>query len=312
MADTPAAAPAPTPKPETAPTPAAALTTAAAPAAGATATAPPPTPASAAPPEPSKPLKFIAKPMKIGVVPFLNAQPLVWGMKDHHQIFPVPPSQMGTLLKEGRLDVALAPIVAYFLNPELQIVPVAAIGSKGPVKSVRVLSHVSLQEVDTLYVDSNSQTSALLAQLILKKWFGVRKLKVKTVDVTQFRPNMTKTWEATLQIGDAAMVAAPTGMTVTDLGEEWFRYTQKPFVFATWMARNVPIAREIEMDLLASKNEGLKYFEDIVKIYKGIWVFEHPKAKEYLEKNISYAYGPEEVRGQMEFQKLLKEEGLIL
>jgi hypothetical protein len=66
------------------------------------------------------------------------------------------------------------------------------------------------------------------------------------------------------------------------------------------------------MDLLASKNEGLKHFEDIVKVYKGIWVFEHPKAKEYLEKNIHYAYGPEEVRGQMEFQKLLKEEGLIL
>ena len=219
---------------------------------------------------------------------------------------------MGTLLKEGRLDVALAPIAAYFLNPELKIVPVAGIGSKGPVKSVRLLSHRALQDVDTLFTDSKSQTSALLAQLILRKWFGVKGLRVKSVDMDGFHPNQVKPWEAVLQIGDLALIAAPTGMLVTDLGEEWFRYTQKPFVYATWMARSVPIAREIEMDLLASKNEGMKHFEDIVKVYKGMWVFDHPKAKEYLEKNIHYAYGPEEVKGQLEFQKLLKEEGLML
>ena len=250
--------------------------------------------------------------MRVGVVPFLNAQPLVWGMKDHHHLFPVPPNEMGSLLKEGRLDVALAPIAASFLYPELRIIPVAAIGCKGPVKSVRLLSHRALRDVEKLYVDSRSQTSALLAHLILKKWFGVKKLEVKVVDIDSFHPGQTKPWEATLQIGDTAFVAAPTGMTVTDLGEEWFRLTQKPFVFAAWMARNVPIAREIEMDLLASKNEGLKHFDEIVKGYKGIWVFEHPKAKEYLEKNVHYAYGPEEVRGQLEFQRLLKEEGLIL
>src|SRR5258708_38261687 len=112
MSDTPAATPAPAAQPA----PAAAAT-------GATATAAPPAPA--APPKPAEPLKFIAKPMKIGVVPFLNAQPLVWGMKDHHQLFPVAPREMGALLKAGRLDVALAPIAAYSVNPGLPIVPAA-------------------------------------------------------------------------------------------------------------------------------------------------------------------------------------------
>jgi chorismate dehydratase len=291
MTDTPAATPA-APAPQPAPAPAATAT--------------------AAPPAPAEPLKFIAKPMRVGVVPFLNAQPLVWGMKDHHHLFPVPPNEMGLLLKEGRLDVALAPIAATFQFPELRIVPVAAIGCKGPVKSVRLLSHRALRDVEKINVDSRSQTSALLAHLILKKWFGVKKLEVKTVDIDSFRPGQTKPWEATLQIGDTALVAEPSGMTVTDLGEEWFRLTQKPFVFAAWMARSVPVAREIEMDLLASKNEGLKHFDEIVKGYKGIWVFEQAKAKEYLEKNVHYAYGPEEVKGQLEFQKLLKEEGLII
>ena len=308
MSDTPAAAPAPKPAPAT---PAAAPAAAAPPAPATPAATPTPAAAPVAPPPP-QPVKFTAKPMKIGVVPFLNAQPLVWDMKNHHQVFPVPPSEMGKLLAEGRLDVALAPIAAYFKNPALQIVPMAAIGSKGPVKSVRLLSHGPLEEVTALYADSNSQTSVLLAQLILKKWFGVKGLQVKTVDMETFKPNQVKPWEASLQIGDRALIAAPTGMLVTDLGEEWFRYTQKPFVYATWMARTVPIAREIEMDLLACKNEGVKHFDEISRNHKGLWVFDQPKAKEYLEKNIHYAYGPEEVRGQKEFQKFLKEEGLII
>ncbi len=277
-------------------------------------TAPPaPGAASPAPAAPAAPkVEAPVKSLRIGVVPFLNAQPLLWGLKDHHQLFPAAPNEMGQLLKEGRLDLALAPIVAYFLNPKLQIVPVAAIGCKGPVKTVRILSHGPLPQVEKLYVDSRSQTSVFLARLILKKWFGVKNLEVKPVDMETFRPNQTKAWEATLQFGDNALVSAPTGMTITDLGEEWFRYTQKPFVFAAWMARDVPTARGVEMELLKARDEGVKHFEEIVNNYKGIWVFERPKAKEYLEKNVSYEYSKDEVKGQLEFQGLLKEEGLIL
>jgi chorismate dehydratase len=312
MSETPAAspaAPAPVPKPAPAPAVAASTTAPAAPAAApaaATATVAPPAPA------PAQPVKFIAKPMKIGVVPFLNAQPLVWDMKNHHQLFPVAPNEMGGLLKQGRLDVALAPIVVKFLNPELQVVPVAAIGCKGPVKSVRLLGNAPWDTVTKLFVDSRSQTSVLLARLILKKWYGVKGLEVKGVDMETFKPNQTKPWEATLQFGDIALESAPTGMTVMDLGEEWQFRTQKPFVFAVWMARNVVVAREIEMDLLACKTEGLKHFQEIVDQYHGIWVFHKPQAKEYLEKNIDYKYTPIEVQGQLEFEKLLKEEGLIL
>jgi len=280
------------------------------PATNATPTVEKPAAEKAAPPAAASPAPV--KSMRIGIVPFLNAQPLLWGLKEHHQLFPVPPSSMGLLLKEGRLDVALAPIVAQFLNPALQIIPVAAIGCKGPIKSVRILSHCPLPQVEKLFVDSRSQTSVYLARLILKKWFGVKKLVVKPVEMENFHPNQTKPWEATLQFGDNALIAAPTGMTVTDLGEEWFRNTQKPFVFAVWMARNVPIAREMETELLNARNEGVKHFEETVKNYKGIWVFDHPKSKEYLEKNVSYEYMKDEVKGQLEFQRLLKEEGLIL
>jgi len=249
--------------------------------------------------------------MRIGVYHFLNVQPLTWEMSKHHKIIEVAPNQMSKLLKEGRVDVAIAPIAAYIKDPSLQIVPIAAVGCKGPVKSVRLISNEPLSRTQRLFVDDRSETSVLLARLILKKWYGVKGLKVVSVDMANFHPQQVKPWEAVLQFGDIALESAPSGMTVTDLGEEWFFHTQKPFVFAVWMTNSVPVAREIEQDLLACRNEGVKHFQEIADSYPGIWVFHHNQAKEYLEKNIRYEYGPEEVKGHQEFQRLLKEEGLI-
>jgi chorismate dehydratase len=254
-----------------------------------------------------------AKPMRIGTFPFLNIQPLVWSLEEKgHHLFSMAPSEMGLLLKEGKLDVAIAPVVVSFLNPELAVVPVAALGSKGPVKSVRLLSHSPLGQVERLFADRRSQTSVLLARLILKKWHGVKKLDVKPVDAGSFKPGLTRPREAVLQIGDIALEPAPEGMTVTDLGEEWYSRTGKPFVFAFWLARNSRTAAEIEVDLLDAKRQGLRHIGDIVENYPGIKNTPRALAKEYLESNINFNYGPEEIQGQLELKRLLKEEGFLL
>jgi len=251
------------------------------------------------------------KSRRVGVVPFLNAQPLMWGLKENYGISLVAPNEMGKALKEGTLDVALAPIAASFLNPDLKIIPVAAIACQGPVQSVRIVSHVALERVERLFVDSRSQTSVLLARLILQKWFGVKNLEVKPIDAHSFHPNQAKPWEDTLQFGDGALIPAPSGMTVTDLGAEWFRYTQKPFVFAVWLARDAEIAKEMEEPLRAARIEGVKHCEEIANQYHGIWQFKRTLAKEYLEKNIFYDYTPEQEKGIAEFLNLLKEQKLI-
>ncbi|MGH7739665.1 MAG: MqnA/MqnD/SBP family protein, partial [bacterium] len=200
------------------------------------------TTATPTPVEPAAPTAEAPKPKlnvrsrKIGVVPFLNAQPLIWGLAENHELSRVAPNAMGKALKEGTLDVALAPVVAGFLNPDLKIVPAGAIGSKGAVRSVRLLVNGAPQGVRRLFVDDRSQTSVLLSRLALKRWFGVKDLEVEPVSMETFRPVQTKPWEAVLEFGDPALLAAPTGMTVVDLGEEWARYTGKPFVYAVWMA----------------------------------------------------------------------------
>ncbi|HVM32100.1 MAG TPA: MqnA/MqnD/SBP family protein [bacterium] len=248
---------------------------------------------------------------KIGVAPFLNAQPLIYGLAPYHDLPALAPNAMAKALKEGSLDVALAPVVASFLNPELPIIPVAAVGSKGAVRTVRILSNGAPQGIKRLFVDDRSQTSVLQSRLTLKKWFGVKDLEVTPVVMGAFKPGQTKPWEAVLQFGDNALVSAPTGMTVTDLGEEWLRYTGKPFVNAVWLARDAQTAEEMKDQLAEAKAEGLKHLDEILAGYHGIWQFKHADAKSYLETNIRYDYGEEEQAGQAEFRKLLKEEGLL-
>jgi chorismate dehydratase len=248
---------------------------------------------------------------KIGVIPFLNVQPLIWGLDTRHSLFPVAPRNMGKALKEGRVDVAIAPVAASFLDPALVTVPVAGIVSKGPVQSVRLLHHRPLQRVLRLWADSNSQTSVLLTRLILKRWYGIRHLEIRTVDMDGFRAEQAGPWDAVLQIGDRALVAAPYGMTVTDLGGEWFHRTGKPFVFAVWTARDAKTADLVRSLLVDAKNEGVKHFEEISKAYRGFTVFDRPKLKEYLEKNLCFDVGPAEIEGAMEFKRLLVEEGLL-
>jgi chorismate dehydratase len=242
---------------------------------------------------------------RIGVIPFLNVQPLLWGLERTHTIVTIPPSRMGLALEEGLVDVAIAPVAASMLNAKLVRVGAACIASRGKVQSVRLLHPKPLDTVRLLWADSNSQTSVLLSRLILKRWYGVERLDVRTASIPAFRTDKIRPGEACLQIGDAALIAPPVGLTVTDLGEEWFRRTGRSFVFAVWTARNEETAHRVFAPLSEAKKEGVRHFDDIVKSYRGFREFDRPRLKEYLEKSLVFDFGPEEERGLSEFERLL-------
>jgi chorismate dehydratase len=249
--------------------------------------------------------------MKIGVVPFLNARPLIWKLDEKHQIVYLPPSEMSQALQKGQVDASLCPIIDHYCYPEFPIIPVSVIATQGDVRSVRVLSNRSLDMIERLFADSNSKTSVNLTKLILKKFYGIKKLEIRSTPIYSFRPDQMKSWEAVLQIGDIALSSAPFGITVTDLGREWVRLIQKPFVFAVWLAKNADISKQLNQDLYEAKANGLQHIDDIVSNYKGFWRYETPKLKEYLEKNISFDYGDQETQAISIFEQLLREEKIL-
>jgi len=87
-------------------------------------------------------------PLRIATVPYLNGRPLVHGLaeRDDVTLSAAPPSHLGDLLRRGEADAALLPSIEYFrlaagggerlrgrAPAGFVALPVAAIGSRGPV-----------------------------------------------------------------------------------------------------------------------------------------------------------------------------------
>src|SRR5262249_25962062 len=83
--------------------------------------------------------------IRIGAVNSLNTKPLI---HDLEQLAPEAelvldlPSRLADDLEQGRLDVALIPVIEYFRHGSYSVVPNIAIASNGPVLSVTLFSRM--------------------------------------------------------------------------------------------------------------------------------------------------------------------------
>src|SRR5229473_2011419 len=116
-------------------------------------------------------------PVRIGAVNYLNTKPLICDLEelapDIELLLDVP-SRLADLLAEGRLDVALIPVIEYFRAGSYSIVPNIAIASRGPVLSVTLFSRVPWANIRRVALDAGSRSSAALAQILLRRRYGVQ------------------------------------------------------------------------------------------------------------------------------------------
>src|SRR5260221_1678380 len=143
--------------------------------------------------------------MRIGAVSYLNTKPLVYRLAElapEHELGFDLPSRLADELAAGRLDVALIPSIEYFQRSDYTIVSDACIACRGPVRSVKLLSRVPLEQIGTLALDEGSRTSAALVRILLHERFGLKpKLLPFPIDA---RPESIVA-DALLLIGDRAM-----------------------------------------------------------------------------------------------------------
>ena len=173
----------------------------------------------------------------IGAVQYLNTKPLVHGLASHNRIrlsYDLP-SRLADRMAAKQLDVALIPSIELFRGAGYRVVSDACIGCRGPVMSVKLFFRTAPKRVLRLAVDEGSRTSAALAQILLAEQCGVR----PEVEVLPIGAGLADTSaDAVLLIGDRAIGSqAGSFQLVWDLGDEWCRWTQLPFVFAVWAAR---------------------------------------------------------------------------
>ena len=115
--------------------------------------------------------------IRVGAVNYLNAKPLIERLTDFAPQVDLSldlPSRLADRLAAGSIDVGLIPVIEYFRGVNYSFVPNIAIASRGPVLSVTLFSRVPLSEVRSVALDEGSRTSAALAQILLRKRYGIR------------------------------------------------------------------------------------------------------------------------------------------
>lgn len=249
--------------------------------------------------------------MRIGAVNYLNTKPLVYGLERYAPqaeiVFDLP-SRLADKLADGRLDVALIPSIEFFLDPTYTIVSNACIACRGPVLSVKLFSRGPIESIRTLALDEGSRTSVALTRILLNERFGIRpQLEALSIGDTLSDTEA----DAVLLIGDRAM-HSPEGRfdVVWDLGDEWCRWSELPFVFAMWVARSGTELGGLDRALGEARDAGLAHLNEIAEHEAAALGLTRPQCLSYLRDNLYFFLGPREQRGLELFYKKAAQLGL--
>jgi chorismate dehydratase len=203
--------------------------------------------------------------LRVGAVTYLNAKPLIVSLQKtaEAEIILDFPSRLADALRSGQLDVAMIPSIEYARHPGYTIVSDACIACDGPVRSVKLYSHVPFEEIRTLALDEGSRTSATLARVLLKERFDL-KPAICSLPIGVSIDEVSA--DALVLIGDRGMLPAGEHFKyVWDLGEEWGAWTGLPFVFAMWIARPGVDLQGLEDALASARDDGLTRLEEIAQ-----------------------------------------------
>lgn len=236
--------------------------------------------------------------MHVSAVSYLNTRPLVWGLlagpqKDTIRMDFDLPAECARKLSTGEADAGLVPVIEA-ARQQLTQVGTLGIACKGPVRSILLLSKVPVKDIRKLALDSSSRSSVMLARIILDEAYQVQP---ETVSMVPDLTAMLGSADAALVIGDPALRIDPesTGLHALDLGEEWFKLTALPMVFAIWAGqdRHPELAAALE----ESYAYGRKHLSEIVMAEaaeRNIWP---GLAYEYLNSLIHYELTADYMRG---------------
>jgi chorismate dehydratase len=262
--------------------------------------------------------------IRIGKIGYLNVlpiyHPLETGIIDNDfHIVSGPPSALNNMMDAGELDVSAASSVEYARHPEkYYLVPDLAIGSRGPVQSVLLLSRCPVEELDgeTILVSAQTHTSAALLRVLLAELWKV-KTEFVTGDATTLLTDGQRP-RAILCIGDEALNLRfhPDYPVREDLGEAWRTLTGKPFIFGVWIvqrdsfARNAEAIRAACATMIQGKQWGTTNIADMCALASENSCLSQPEMCSYFD-GLVYDMGAEEIEGMKLFYQRLVEHGII-
>ena len=241
---------------------------------------------------------------------YLNAQPLVYSLQQktiphNFRIQMNVPGRCAELLAISSVDFGLIPVIEYpKFASGYTIVPNISISTLHRVGSVKLYSHVPIESISHVALDTDSRSSAALAQIILRKKYGIHPT------FQRFSPNSILSapteFESFVLIGDKVLSNGKLTKYEYDLGGEWTDWKKLPFVFAVWVLRKFS-ADEINQILLQAKEDGIRRISKIASSWSRTKRLGNSKRIEaYLTENLNYDLTPAHINGiQMFFREAI-------
>lgn len=243
----------------------------------------------------------------VGVVPYLNAVPLVARLEaDVARVVDVP-SALSARLERGEIDAALLPVAEALRGVGDGFLGRYGITSDGPVASVLLFLRRPLEGLRRVVLDPASRSSAGMARWVVREAAGSG---VRFAWAEEPGPDPAAIdADAVLLIGDPALAYRPRWSgPVLDLGEAWSLKTGLPFVYARWTARaglepdaRLALARRLDEAASAGVAERARHAR--------LWARERgtdpEAAARYVTRHVGYAIGPREEEGLQRYAAVL-------
>jgi chorismate dehydratase len=229
------------------------------------------------------------------------------------------PRTLNNLMAQGELDVSSNSSIEYARRPDQYLlVPDLAIGAKGAVQSVLLLSRLPPHDLhrNPLLVSTQTHTSGALLQLLMIRHFRIEPDYVEG-DAEQVLAAGDKP-EGMLLIGDQALHLRnhPEYPHRLDLGEAWRFWTGLPFIFGVWLVQREAAAKNPERiaqavdAMLRAKAWGARLMDEMVRLAARQCPLSEREMASYF-RGLSYDLREQELQGLNTFFKMMAETGLI-
>lgn len=228
--------------------------------------------------------------LRITAVSYLNTYPFIYGIEKsgalkNYLLEVDSPSGCAEKLISGKTDIALAPVAILPQLPFYRILTDYCIGCDGAVKSVMLFSEAPLEKIKNIYLDYNSRTSVALVKILVEKFWKINPKLIHAHKDYEFEIDGQS---AGLVIGDRCFEMYDRFQFQYDLGEEWKKYTDLPFVFACWITTK-KLSEEAIHGFNNSVLYGMKKKEEFVNEL-ALEPINGINMNQYLLHNISYEF----------------------
>jgi chorismate dehydratase len=230
------------------------------------------------------------KKIRVSAVKYINSYPFMIGLRDSEVASLIDlelchPSECADRLLAGQTDVGLIPVAVTASMKEHHFISDYCLSTNGEVRTVLLVSNTPFEDIRRIYLDFRSRSSVTLVKILsAMAW---KRDYVWLPTSYDFDIRAMKHGEAAVMIGDRCFEYARYFALRLDLGLEWKRLTDLPFVFACWVSSK-PLPEHFTTLFNKALAEGLRRKNEAVTLLREGAVATPEEVIDYLNNNIDF------------------------